>query len=414
MKIRWPIIIVLVLTLVLALAAGMTMMWRLFIFLVVLLGISYVWLRLVSRQLEGRLDKVPPFCRVGENLEETLSVTNRGRLPLFWCEALEITDLPGYRNRVRFAVPSWGSYTWQSKGMCRRRGQFKVGRLKAKIYDPFGFFYVTVNLGDTKYVNVLPAVLDLTAFQVLPRREPGLNTRRWFAGEPGLNASRVREYISGDSLRHIHWHSTAHTGQLMVKEFDPDLTKAYFFNDVWIILDMHRDSAFGEGEESTTEYAITIAASLVDKYLENEKKVGFMATGDRSYVFPPDNDTIHSLRINEALAMLKPQGAVPLQNLIDSQENRIESGSAVIVITPAGFDILESPLRRLLGRGSAVTAILLDASSFGGKIAAADTSRALAASGVNTYIIKRGMELRMALDVKYLSSATHFQGAFKH
>jgi uncharacterized protein (DUF58 family) len=414
MKIRWPIIVVLVLTLVLALTGGMTMMWRLFIFLIVLLTASYVWLRMVSLRLEGTLDKAPPFCRVGETLEETLTVTNRGQLPIFRCEAAEITDLPGYLNRARFALPSRGSYSWQSKGLCRRRGQFKVGRLKVKLFDPFGFFYVTVDVGDTKYINVLPAVLDLSAFQVLPRREPGLNTRRWFAGEPGLNASRVREYVSGDSLRHIHWHSTAHTGQLMVKEFDPDLTKAYFFNDVWIILDMHRDTAFGTGEESTTEYAVTIAASLVNKYLENEKKVGFMATGDRSYVFPPDNDMIHALRINEALAVLKPQGAVPLETLIDSQENRVAAGSAVILITPAGYETLEAPVRRLLSRGSAVTAVLLDASSFGGKNAGADTSRALSSSGVNTYIIKRGMDLRAALDVKYLASAAQYQGAVKH
>jgi uncharacterized protein (DUF58 family) len=413
MKIRWPVIIVLALTLLLALTAGMTMMWRLFIFLVVLLAVSYVWLRLGSRRLAGRLEKAPPVRRVGEDFEETFTVVNEGRLPVFWCEVTENTDLPGYHNRVKFGLPSRGSYTWQSKGVCRRRGQFRVGSLKAKIFDPFGFFYVTVNLADPKYVNVLPAVLDLNAFQVLPRREPGLNTRRWFAGEPGLNASRVREYFSGDSLRHIHWHSTAHTGQLMVKEFDPDMSRSYYFSDVWIVLDMHREATYGTGDENTAEYGIIIASSLVEKYLKNEKKVGFMSIGDRSYVFPPDNDIAHSVRINEALAMIKPQGSVQLPHLLTSQEDRITAGSAVIVITTAGYETLEAPLRRLVGRGFAVTAILLDAVSFGGKVSAADTSRALAASGVNAYVIRRGVEITQALDVKYLATATQSRGAFK-
>jgi uncharacterized protein (DUF58 family) len=414
MKIRWPVIIVIILALALALAGGMTMMWRLFIFLIVLLAISYVWLRLLARQVEGRLEKAQQFCRVGDSFEETFTLTNNGRLPMFWCEAIENTDLPGYSNRVKFGLPSWGSYTWQSKGTCRQRGQYRVGSLKARIFDPFGFFYVIVNIGDVKYVNVLPDVLDLSDFQVLPRREPGLNTRRWFAGEPGQNASRVREYVSGDSLRYIHWHSTAHTGQLMVKEFDPDMSRAYVFNDVWIILDMHRDAVYGTGKEATTEYAITIAASLVAKYLENEKKVGFMATGDRSYMFMPDNDAGHALRINEALTMLKPEGAVHLENLIISQEDRIAAGSAVIIITPAEYQRLEAPLRLLLSRGAAVTAILLDAASFGGKIAAADTSRMLAAEGINTYIIRRGVDLIYSLNVKRLASAAQYQGILKN
>ncbi len=413
MKIRWPVIIVLVLALALALAGGMTMLWRLFIFLVVLLAASYFWLRLLTRQIEGRLDKTMQFSRVGDYFEETFTVINSGRLPMLLFEAVEITDLPGYRNDVKFSLPSWGSYTWNTRDLCRRRGQYHIGSLKAKIYDPLGFFYVTRDLTDVKYVNVLPSVIELPYFQVLPRREPGLNNRRWFAGEPGHNASRVREYTSGDSLRHIHWHSTAHTGQLMVKEFDPDLTRTYYFNDVWIILDMHRDIGFGTGEDTIAEYGITIAASLVKKYLESEKKVGFMASGDHSYIFPPDDGDIHAQKINQALAMLKPSGEVHLENLITSQEERIASGSAVIVITPSDYHRLGAPLHRLLSRGSAVTAILLDAVSFGGKTAAADTSRALAAAGINVYIVRRGAEISRALDVKYLSSAAQYTGAFK-
>ncbi len=412
MKIRWPVIVILGLSLVLALAGGMTMLWRLFIFLAVLLAVSYGWLRLLSRQVEGRLEKTPPFCRVGDNLEQTFTVVNNGRLPLFLFEAVENTDLPGYGNSVKFALSSWGAYTWNSRGICRRRGQYQVGSLNAKIFDPFGFFYVTRNLVGTGYITVLPAVVDLSSFQVLPRREPGLNTRRWFAGEPGLNASRVREYTSGDSLRHVHWHSTAHTGQLMVKEFDPDMTRTYYFSDVWIILDMHRDADFGTGEETTTEYGVTIAASLAKKYLDNEKKVGFMASGEHSYLFPPDNDAIHALRIDEALSRLKPLGAVHLDNLITSQEERIAPGSAVIVITPSGFSGLEKSARRLISRGCALTVILLDASTFGGKIAAADTSRALEAVGANVYIVRRGAALTKALDVMHLSSAAQQKRIF--
>jgi len=413
MKIRWPVIIILFLTLALALAGGMTMLWRLFIFLAVLLAVSYVWLRLLVRQIAGRIEKIPQFGRVGDYFEETFTVVNNGRLPMLLFEVEENTDLPGYSNIAKFPLPSWGTYTWRSRGLCRRRGQYRIGNLKARIYDPLGFFYVNRELTDIKYINVLPATVDLPFFQVLPRREPGLNARRWFAGEPGHNASRVREYVSGDSLRHIHWHSTAHTGQLMVKEFDPDLIRTYSFTDVWIILDMNREAEFGADEETTAEYGITIAASLVKKYLENDKKVGLMASGNYSYLFSPDTGEEHARNIQQALANMKPSGNVKLGDLITSQEERVNQGAAVIVITPADFQNLGVPFRRLLNRGAAVTAVLLDAASFGGRIAAADTARALASAGINAYIVRRGVEISRSLDIRHRSSSAQYTGVKK-
>ena len=413
MKIRWPVIIVLLITLALALAGGAAMLWRLFIFLVVLLAVSYAWLRLLVRQIDGRIEKMPQFCRVGDYFEESFTVVNHGRLPMLLFEAEEDTDLPGYRNDVKFSLPSWGSYTWRTRELCRRRGQYRIGRLKAKIFDPLGFFYVRRELTDAKYVNILPATIDLPFFQVLPRREPGLNTRRWFAGEPGHNASRVREYASGDSLRYIHWHSTAHKGQLMVKEFDPDFTRTYAFSDIWIILDMHGESNFGSDDETTAEYGVTIASSVVKKYLDIDKKVGLMASGNHSYLFMPDSGNDQGQIISRALAAVEPSGVVQVSNLIVSQEERITQGSAVIVITSAGVQTLGLPLRRLINRGVAVTAVLLDAASFGGKIAASDTARALNADGIHVYIVRRGAEISRALDIRYMSSSTQYPGAKK-
>ena len=404
MKIRWPIIVILILSLALAITGGATMLWRLFIFLVVLLAVNYLWLRLLVRQIAGRVDKVSINCRVGDYFEETFTVTNNGRLPMLVFEAEESSDLPGYSNIVNFPLASWGSHTWRSHDLCRRRGQYRIGALKARIYDPLGFFYVSRELTDVKYVNVLPAVIDLPNFQVLPRQQPGLNTRRWFAGEPGQNASRIREYASGDSLRHIHWHSTAHTGQLMVKEFDPDLTRAYAFSDIWIILDMNRESVYGTGDETTAEYGITIASSLVNKYLETDKKVGLITSGDHSYIFAPDTGEEQFNRIFQALAKVKPSGEVALENLILSQEERIAPGSAAIIIYTAGIHETGGSLRRLLARGVQVTAILLDTASFGEKATAVDTARTLAGSGINAYIVRRGVEISRALDIRYRKS----------
>ena len=410
MKIRWPIIAVLIIALALALAGGATMLWRLFIFLVILLGVSYIWLRLLARNVEGRIDKSPQFCRAGDYFEESFTVVNHSRLPMLLFEAQEDTNLPGYHNDVKFSLPSRGSYTWNTRDLCRRRGQYRISNLKAKIFDPLGIFYVQKELIDSRYINILPATIDLPYFRVLPRREPGLVTRRWFAGEPGHNASRVREYISGDSLRFIHWHTTAHNGQLMVMEFDPDFARTYVFSDIWVILDMQAECNFGSGYETTSEYGVTIASSLVKKYLDDDKKVGFLASGNHSYLFTPDSGVEHEQRISQSLAAIEPAGVVPVSSLIISQEERINKGSAVIVATSAGFTTLGLPLRRLVNRGVAVTAVLLDAASFGGTIAALDTARNLNTDVIQAYIVRRGADMGRALDIRHRSSSAQIPG----
>jgi hypothetical protein len=63
-----------------------------------------------------------------------------------------------------------------------------------------------------------------------------------------------------------------------------------------------------------------------------------------------------------------------------------------------------APLRRIVKRGTTVTAILLDAISFGGKISAAETARGLVSSAVHAYIVRRGANISRALDSRFVSS----------
>ena len=131
------------------------------------------------------------------------------------------------------------------------RGSYTLGNFVVKITDPLGFFSINEHIYNSRSIIVYPSTIDLPFFQAMPRHEPGTSKRRWFTSESGTNAARVREYISGDSLRNIHWRSTAHTGDLMVKEFDPDAVH-YTYKDIWIVLDMHRPAHCGEGADRWT------------------------------------------------------------------------------------------------------------------------------------------------------------------
>jgi uncharacterized protein (DUF58 family) len=409
MKHHWPLIVILLLILALAFAGGFTMLWRFFIFLVVVLLLMRIWSILSMRDIAVQVKKTTGGRYIGDSLEEEFTVANKSRMPLHLVEAQEDTDLPGEKEKVSFNLASHGYQKWQTRHYFKRRGQYRVGVLDVKVTDPLGLMATNDRRGDLQFVTVYPVPLDLPYFQVIPRQEPGQNLRRWFASESGPNASRVREYVSGDSLRHIHWQTTAHTGQLVVKEFDPDRSR-FAFKEIWLVPDMYAETRAGEGDETTEEYSVTIAASLARKYIESEKKVGLIASGDRPYMCLANNGNRQMLDILSALAMMKADGKVPIDDLLTFQAERFSAGSVVVVIMPSDNRNIAAPLRHAINRGVTVIVILLDSMSFGGKNPPGDIARSMMSVGFSVYIVRRGQDIPAALDSRWLTPFMPYVG----
>jgi uncharacterized protein (DUF58 family) len=84
--------------------------------------------------------------------------------------------------------------------------------------DPLGFFRGRRAFPDAEVALVLPRFASLAG-----RREPReleASTTSPRAGY-GNEVFGVREYRPGDSLRRIHWRSSARRGELVVREYEP-------------------------------------------------------------------------------------------------------------------------------------------------------------------------------------------------
>ena len=403
MKRRWILIIVLFLILTIAVLGGFTLLWRFFVFIVVLLLLSYLWSRLSTCRLECHVKETPDICQVGEYFEEEFTLTNHSIMPSPLIEIREDTDLPGYRNELTLSLSSRSSYAWRTEVHCRHRGPYRAGAIKVRSTDPLGFWPVEQYISKGQQIVIYPATVELPYFELSPEQQSGLGSNRWLASEVGPNASRMREYINGDSLRHIHWHTTAHTGNLMVSEFDPDRAKAGY-QDIWIVIDMHRGSQLGEANETTEEYGITVAASLAKKYLGGGKKVGMITTGDRSYLMSPQTGEEHLQNILHSLALIKAAGDMPIDSLLDSREEQLTAESIIIVIMPSANPGIAKSLRHVIDRRGKVIVVLLDSFSFGGISTPDNNPRYLSSSGFHVYMVRQGVEISRALDSRLYSS----------
>ncbi|MBI4287891.1 MAG: DUF58 domain-containing protein [Chloroflexi bacterium] len=380
----------------LALATGSPLLYRVSYALAVLVLLGFLWSYFGVKGLKAKASCITPYVQAGQWLEEKIVVENRSWLPRFMLEVHDQCDLPGHNNRQ--VVHMWPnkSVTWFHRTLCQRRGRFSLGLLHVDAPDPFGLFHFPLSMGEQGFVLVYPATVELADFLLPSGKVMGEGYSQGRTDRSSPNASGVREYVFGDSFGHIHWRTTARTGQLMVKDFDRE--PAGPSAEVWIVLDMQADVHRGEGAESTTEYGVTVAASIARKYIETNRAVGLISLGDKRYVLPAGKGSQQWGRLQEALALVQPRGRDPLNEAVGSSVDQIGTNAMAVVITPTSRGCLTSALSILGEHGVRPVAILLDAGGSGGQGDVFGTLDWLASISVDSYMVKIGQPIEKCLD----------------
>jgi len=145
----------------------------------------------------------------------------------------------------------------------RRRGVFEVGPLELERVDPFWLTVGTRRHADTDTVIVHPKVYDLVGPQGAVRVVESESVLRRATADPMSGFVSMREYVSGDDPRMIHWPTTARTGTLMVREHvevrRPEFT---------IVLDTAESVGDEDGFEETVDVAATLAVHAIRSGLD--------------------------------------------------------------------------------------------------------------------------------------------------
>jgi uncharacterized protein (DUF58 family) len=278
--------------------------------------------------------------------------------------------------------------------------------------DLFGLFHVSQRLPASDSLLVYPMMVDIHAFP---------NPVGWLSGGEALrrrtqqitaNAAGVREYAPGDPLNRIHWLSSARRNRLIVKEFELDP-----LSEVWIFIDAYKQVQFALPSEalqlderelwrpsvkiplppSTEEYAVSAAASLARYYIQHERMIGLVSAGRSTMVIPAEKGGRQLGKILEALALLKADGRLPLQGMVEAQARNLPRGSTVILITPGFGDGVTLSVELLSRTGMRPITVLLDAESFGGPSGSARVMRQLELMGVPACRVANGDDLGQAL-----------------
>lgn len=264
----------------------------------------------------------PPAFHEDDPIEVILEFRRGGLRPALLLHGAESCPFaPPAEQKQSFFLPVLSRrrpVTLSYQTQCDRRGLHHFPALLLHSTGPFGFFKTARSLAVASNLLIYPSYHPLKRLRLLEQQE--FAQRQTANVGLGTQVIGTREYRAGDSLRQIHWRSTARRNQLVVKEFsnEDQLT-------LTVVLDLAQNSSLGNGKTSTFETAVRLAASF--GYYAGRKYLPFYLAGAGQKWSPPKTALSWWGTLNY-LAKVQPNGHTPLSEVLTN----LRTTSLVIVL----------------------------------------------------------------------------------
>jgi uncharacterized protein (DUF58 family) len=356
---RLQVLVIATVLVVAAFSTGREFLFYLLYLVILVVGGSYVLVRLGLSDLEAGYAVSQLHGHVGDKMRVTYTLRNSSRLPKPWLEVHNPTTLPGGLPGRAITLGGQSERSWLIRAPLTRRGHFRIEPLHIRTGDPFGFFEASATVGQGISVVVYPRLEALPMWRLPSANLEGSHAFPERTIQTTPLATTVRPYAPGDSMNRIHWRSTARHGDIQVKEFDLEQTA-----DAWIILDLQRGIGAGRGDESTTEAAVRAAASIADKALNENRAVGMTVNAGRMAFLPADRGGRQHQKIMGLLAAVDADASAPLVEAIIASVGRLRRGMTAVVITPSLDPSWVRPLASLRVRGVSCVVVTLDTAAY--------------------------------------------------
>ena len=335
-------------------------------------GASRLWNRFCLNRVEFRRNLSSDRVFFGEEVVYEIEVANRKLLPLPWLQIedelpepvtlLKGKTIPAHEGRVilnsTFPINWYHRIKRRYPMKCLQRGTFIFGPAKISSGDLFGLFQREIRYEKPDYLMVFPRLVSLEKLGIPSRQLFGdIRLKSHLFQDPVLTAG-VRDYHFGDSMKRIHWKSSARLRKLQTKIFEPTTTV-----DISIFLDVRTVKAPHWGSvPQLLELGIITAAALSRHALEEGFRVGLHV--NQLTVFssgparvPHSQHADQLLHILEALAQLHQVESLPMSRFIRQEAGNLPWGSTLLVISAQPGDELIATLLDLKRLGRSVALI---------------------------------------------------------
>jgi uncharacterized protein (DUF58 family) len=279
------------------------------------------------------------------------------------------------------------------------RGRYVVESARATIDDPFGLARSEVELAGGGSLLVYPRLVALDRLF----SESGAHAqdgRRLLLRRPsGFDLHSVREYERGESLRKVHWPTTARRGQLMVKELE-DAPR----DEIAVLLDAEASAVAGESFDEQ----VRAAGSILRAHAAHGRRAVLAVNSAQRpsiRVSSLDGDWFVALGV---LAAVEPDGTRPVVELLARDGGPASRAVETVVVTASVSGALATKLVQRALAGQGVSVVWIDAPSFVGRPTKIEPELLrLQAAGVAVAAVRRGDSLAAVLGAATTPRSAH-------
>jgi uncharacterized protein (DUF58 family) len=376
-------------------ALGSKMLYPVAIGLVLAVLAAALWVRFLKRPMSLRRSLGRGERLAGDDVPVQLQLDEDGIVPSGTLLLRE--RIAGLGERETPLVRRHGRL--RGRYVLRRvpRGRYPIEETEIVIEDPFGLERVTVELPSSASILVYPRLVDVDRlFSESGARTP--EGRRLLLRRPsGFDLHSVRDYQQGESLRRVHWPTTAKRGHLMVKELEDSPR-----DETAVLLDADGSVVVGDRHDSSFELAVRAAGSIVKSHASRGRRAALVINGGR-----PVYQRVHSVdgdwhRALEILAAVEADGHSPVANMLADEAGPASRAVELTVVTSSLSPRLVERLahRALAHHGASL--VYVDPASFaagapGVPVESGAQLLRLERAGVPVIILRRGDDLAAKL-----------------
>jgi uncharacterized protein (DUF58 family) len=271
------------------------------------------------------------------------------------------------------------------------RGRYRIEEAVALVEDPFGLERREPALGESAALVVYPRLVELERLFSEEGAQARDGRRLLLQRPSGFDLHSVRDYVEGDSLRKVHWRTTARRGHLMVKELEDSPRE-----DVAVVLDAWRGSPPG-----TFDVAVRAAGSILQAYARRSRRAVLVLGGATVEVqrVQAEGDWRHAL---ELLAGAEADGVdAPVRLLAGERNPAVLALDLVVVTTRLDAPFVDRLVQRAVTRRHTAL-VYVD-----GAHAREPALLRLQAAGVAVAVVRAGDDLRRVLGAPSFAEAAH-------
>lgn len=275
---------------------------------------------------------------LNQKIPVKLSLVNHSWLPLVWLQVHESLPLalisPAFVRQVVSIPPKSGAEIhYELKA--HKRGYYPVGPLKLLSGDLMGMTPDRELVGEVDHVTIYPEIVSMHGFSLFSRSPFGELRSYNPIFEDTSRTLGKRDYVTGDSLRRVDWKTSAASGRLQVKTYQPSMSL-----EIMVCLDLNLENYDPHTRIDLSEVAVIAAASTANWAVSKKQPVGFitngldpLAGGQRFQTLQAGRGGGSLMNILEMLARVEPCTDISFLPLLQREISRLPWGTNLLLIT---------------------------------------------------------------------------------